>query len=131
MAFPVERCYVEETERQLGVKFPASFVAKMLHDNGGEVATPADAWQLRPFLDKSDRKRFARTSDDIVRETAAARKWRGFPPDAIAIGNNGCGDRLVLVPTPGDPNCLSPEVYWWDHETGEIHNVGDLFARAP
>jgi hypothetical protein len=129
MPFPVDIKYVNETERKLGVKFPASFVVRMVKNNGGQVSTPPDAWQLYPFLDSSDRKRLGRTCNDIIRETKQARTWPDFPQGAIAIGSNGCGDHLVLLPQPDSPSNLGHEVYWWDHETGEIHKIADDFNQ--
>ena len=86
MPFPVDLKFVTEAERKLGVKFPASFVLRMVRSNGGEVATPPDSWVLFPFLDTSDRKRLKRTCNDIVLETRKAREWRGFPGKGVAIG---------------------------------------------
>ena len=39
MAFPVDIRFINEAERKLGVKFPASFVVRMVRNNGGEVST--------------------------------------------------------------------------------------------
>jgi len=89
--------------------------------------TPPDAWELYPFLDSSDRKRLARTCNDIVRETAHARGWRGFLPPAIAIGHNGGGDKFILLPSEGNPTVLSEAIFWWDHETGEVIQVAEDF----
>jgi hypothetical protein len=83
---------------------------------------------LFAFLDASDRKRVQRTGGSIDRETNTARKdWCGFPPHAVAIGANGGGDLLVLIPMPDHPDTLQHSVYWWDHETGEIRPVADDF----
>ncbi len=38
MPFPVDIKYVKETEQKLGVKFPASFVIRMVKSNGVAVA---------------------------------------------------------------------------------------------
>jgi hypothetical protein len=46
----------------------------------------------------------------------------------VAIGANGGGDHLVLLPQADAPHFLSHEVFWWDHETGEINHVADDFA---
>ena len=66
MAFPVEERFIRAPEEKLRVRFPPSFVAKMLKDNGGEVeAGPPGAdwcWQLFPFLDTSDKKRLKRNA---------------------------------------------------------------------
>jgi hypothetical protein len=129
MPFPVDIMYVHEAERKLGVKFPASFVTKMARLNGGQVQTSVDIWQLHPFQDPSDRKRLARTCNDIVRETLAARKRPGFPPEAVSVGENGGGDELILLPQSDRPDLLSHEVYWWDHETDEIHKLADDFSE--
>jgi hypothetical protein len=128
MPFPVDIQFVNDAESKLGVKFPAAFVVKMTALNGGSVTTGTDSWEIHPFLDTSDRKRLARTCNNVVRETEIARQWRGFPHDAVAIGSNGGGDRLVFLPDDNSPTELSPRVFWWDHETGEIHCVADDFA---
>ncbi len=130
MPFPVDIKYVTEAERKLGIKFPASFVVRMVKNNGGEFATPLDSWNLYPFLDTSDRKRLKRTCNDIVTETRKDRERPGFPPEAVAIGANGGGDELVLMPSADAPKILGP-VYWWDHETGELIFVCDDFADIP
>jgi hypothetical protein len=119
MPFPVAEQFIVDTECKLGVSFPESFRARMTRDNGGELSTDDDDWQLYPFLDTSDRKRLSRTSNDIVRETTSARQWRGFPPEAVAIASNGCGDQLVLIPSPGS-TALQSQPFIWLHETGEL-----------
>jgi hypothetical protein len=94
----------------------------MCHNSGGEVRIRDDAFTLFPILDSTDRKRLARTCNDVVRETGQARQWRYFPADALAIGDNGCGDKLVFLPDP-ESQRFGNAVYWWDHETGELHEV--------
>jgi len=126
MPFPVDIKYVNDAETKLGVKFPASFVVRMTRNNGGDVKTQSDLWRLYPFLDMSDRKRLKRTCNDVVLETRNARDWSGFPEEAVAIGANGGGDQLVLLPRPDAPDTLGP-IYWWDHETGELNKVCDDF----
>jgi hypothetical protein len=129
MPFPLDIKYVTQTEQKLGVKFPASFVVKMVKQNGGSVSTAYDTWSLHPFLDASDRKRLARTCNDISRETSAARAWPRFPPDAVVIGSNGGGDLLILLPPEDNPSVLLHEIFWWEHETGEVQIVADDFSE--
>ncbi|MFG0253947.1 MAG: SMI1/KNR4 family protein [Rhodopirellula sp. JB053] len=132
MPFPVDSKWIRKTENKLGVRFPASFVAAMSEMNGGSVRTRIDDFNLFPFLDASDRKRIQRTCGSIDRETATARKdWTGFPPDAVAIGANGGGDLLVLIPMPDESDSLQHSVYWWDHETGDVELVADDFGDLP
>jgi hypothetical protein len=46
----------------------------------------------------------------------------------VAIGANGGGDLLVLIPMSEHPDTLQHSVYWWDHETGEVDRVADDFG---
>lgn len=132
MPFPVDRKWITQTEEKLGVRFPASFVAAMSKMNGGSVTTQIDTFKLFPFLDASDRKRIQRTCGSIDRETNTARTgWHGFPQDAVAIGANGGGDMLIMMPMPDHPDTLQHTVYWWDHETGNTEPVADDFNDLP
>ncbi len=132
MPFPVDIKWIAATEALLGVRFPAGFINAMTKDNGGSVRVSMDEFTLFPFLDKSDRKRIQRTCGSIDRETSTARStWVGFPSDAIAIGSNGGGDLLVLLPMDDSPNTLQHTIYWWDHETGEVQHAADDFADLP
>lgn len=92
------------------------------------MSTPLDYWHLYPIFDTSNKKRLKRTSYDVVRETKSANDWPDFPLNAVAIGANGGGDQLMLVPKSDFPNLLNDAVYWWDHETGTIHKVADDFG---
>ena len=129
MPFPVAEEFIAETERKLGVSFPEAFRARMSRNNGGELSTDDDDWELYPFFDTSDRKRLSRTSNHIVRETTTARQWRGFPPEAIAIAANGSGDKLVFLPVPGTAT-LQPQPFIWLHETGELQPANISFDDA-
>jgi hypothetical protein len=132
MPFPVDTKWITQTEEKLGTRFPASFVTAMSKMNGGTVRTRIDHFELFPFLDASDRKRIQRTCSSIDRETSAARKaCYGFPPDAVAIGANGGGDFLVLMPMSQHPDTLQHSVYWWDHETGEVNLIANDFGDLP
>ena len=99
----------------------------MVRQNGGWMETPPDSWDLYPIFDTSDKKRLKRTCNDVVRETQSAKDWPDFPSNAVAIGANGGGDQLVFMPQPDTPDLSGNEVYWWDHETGNLHKVADDF----
>jgi hypothetical protein len=129
MPFPVDPKYIDAAQEKLSTIFPSMFRGKMIRENGGSVQAVDDDWHLFPFLDSSDRKRLARTCNDIVLETKRMREWPNFPKDAIAIASNGSADRLILTPKTDVPNELDPAVYWWDHETGEISKVAEDFAE--
>lgn len=93
-----------------------------MQDNGGEVEVGGDVWELFKVLDRTDRKRLARTAaDDIVRENAAAREWTGFPANALALGHNGGGDLLVVM---RDADPYGVDLMIWDHETGDLIPAG-------
>jgi len=93
--------------------------------SGDSIEAMDDDWSLYPVLDASDRKRLARTANDVVRETVSAREWRRFPQYAVAFAGNGTGDQLVFVPSQADRSFLEPKVYLWSHETGELSLVAD------
>ena len=107
----------------MGVAFPPGFVDRMLKLNGGELEAGDDVWQLYPFLDSSDRTRMKRTCNDIVHETAFSRSCAGFPAHAVAIGGNGGGDQLILLPDPEHPEQLTENLFVWDHENGDVSEV--------
>ena len=117
MPFPVELKYIDETETKLGVRFPKDFRKGLTTLNGGEVDTTQDLWKLFPIFDTSDKNRLKRTANDIVRETASARDWTGFPPEAVAIASNGLGDIAILLPSKEDDQVLQDIVFRWNHET--------------
>ena len=124
MPFPLHIDLVRRTEAKLGRKLPASYVAKMCEDNGGEIEICDDHWSLYPIFDDTDRKRLKRTCNDILRETISAREWHSFPNEALAIGGDGDGDQLVLLAEP-DSDSYTEAVYRWDHETGELTKIAD------
>lgn len=124
MPFPLEMRFVRQAEEKLARKLPLGYLSRICRSNGGELAVGTDVFRLYPVLDSTDRKRLSRTCNDIVRETASARQWPRFPPDGLAIGGNGGGDKLVLM-AEADTERFTDAVYWWDHETGELHFVAD------
>jgi hypothetical protein len=130
MAFPLDIRFIRQVEERLGRKLPSNYAARMRKNNGGELHAGSEVWELYPIRDDSDRKRLKRTCNDVILETANARKWPEFPANALAIGSNGTGDQLVLLAmeTAGD---YGNEVYWWDHETGELNKLADDFAEFP
>ncbi|MEM1178462.1 MAG: SMI1/KNR4 family protein [Acidobacteriota bacterium] len=134
MPFPVQERYIEAVETKLGVKLPQDYRQKLMRENGGELALPPDHWELFPVLDTSHKKRLKRTCNDIVLETKNSQKWAGFPPQGVAIGTNGGGDKLVFMPSASDPLQLAPDLLRWDHETGRLHRIpstlDELFPRA-
>lgn len=129
MPFPLDPKYIRETEQKLSTRFPLAYRDKMIRDNGGQIEAADDVWELYPFFDSSDRKRIARTCNDIVRETKQMRDWPGFPAGAVAIAENGTGDQLIFLPGETGAGELGAAVFWWDHETGEIQRIADDFSE--
>jgi len=117
---------IVEAERQLGASLPVSYKAAMSRSNGGEIEARDDVWQLHPIADTSDRKRLARTANHIIRETASAGAWPRFPAQALAIGANGSGDRLVFLRSA---HAFGPAVHLGWHETGLTELLAEDFGE--
>lgn len=125
MPFPVDLRFIEEAEKELGLTFPPIYKSKMMEDNGGELGTADEGWILFPFFDRTDNKRISRTCNHIVLETKKAKDWDDFPENAVAIGENGSGDYLVLMVEKEASGNLSEALYSWWHETGEVNKEGE------
>ncbi len=123
MSFPIDPKYIEETELTLGVEFPYAYKAKMEASNGGAFGVNDDELFLYPFPDKADQKRIVRTLTNIISETKSAKEWEGFPDNAVAIGDNGSGDILILLPSVADSAKLEEKFFIWRHESGEIEEI--------
>jgi hypothetical protein len=125
MPFPISLQEIAKTEAKTGFTFPLGLKLRLSKDNGGEIEVANDCWQLIPFLDSSDRKRIARTCNDIARETASMRDWGDFPRDAFVVAQNGSGDYLIILPETDGSKNLAETIYFWDHETREYEPVAD------
>ena len=121
MPFPVDETWMLAAEEKLGARLPERWRERLMRENGGELSAPPDLWQLLPVRDESDRKRLARTCNDIVLETAKAPEWHDFPTGAVVVGANGSGDLLVFLRNPD--GTLDDALRWWDHETGSLYPV--------
>ncbi|MBE8725172.1 SMI1/KNR4 family protein [Flavobacterium hungaricum] len=124
MPFPIDEKYIIESEEELGLEFPLLFKEKMIVENGGEVVTEDDNWNLYPFFDKSDQKRISRTCNHLILETKQAKEWSNFPPHAVAVAGNGCGDYLLLLAVENTKQ-LGEKIYLWRHETGDFELVAE------
>ena len=131
MSFQVDSKYIQDAERKLGVTFPLMFRGMMMRDNGGSFDAAGETWWLHPIRDTGDGRRAGRTCNDMVRETTAAPSRPGFPPTAVAVGNNGHGDELILLPRSDQPGELSPAVFRWDHKTHEVQRLAGDFSELP
>lgn len=127
MPFPAPEEAIARAERLLGTRFPEAWRARLVAENGGEVDLD-EAWFLFPVLDSTDRKRLARSCNDVVSETQKARERRGFPSDGVAVGDDGAGNYLVLLPGECDAGALGARLYRWDHESAEVDPLGSSLA---
>ena len=127
---PVEERFVAAAERQLGKGFPARYREWLIACNGGEVEVDGVWWDLHPVADDSDPRRIGPTWDNVCRQTDLARLLGGFPEQAISIGEDGSGDRLILLQRePGGSLALAV----WQHDSGSFgwadSDVEATFAR--
>ena len=128
MPFPVEPQYIQAAEQALGIQFPSRFKARLSAENGGEILLEPDnedsSFTLLPVFDTSDKKRLRRTCHHIAKETASAREnWHGFPAQAVLIGDNQCGDFLLLLPE--SPQQLGEAIFLWSSDGGELEQVAN------
>jgi len=123
--FAIDDAQIDTAEAEIGARLPTSYRDAMKRSNGGEFETEADDWFLHPIFDNSDRKRITRTANHILLETRVAMEWSGFPRDALCIGHNGSGDRLVFLK---DGAAVGDQLYAWRHETGETELIATDFA---
>ena len=127
MPFPIQEEYVQQTEEKINCRLPHYFREKLKVENGGTIHVLGDSWEIYPIYDSSDKNRIKRTCNNLITETEAARKWYGFPDEAIAIGENGSGDRLVLIRQSRSK--YGEEVFAWNHETLELISVAKNFEK--
>lgn len=125
MAFNLEEQYLLETESALGATLPDTYRLAMMRNNGGMVDAVEEDWELIPIRDASDKKRLARSCNDIVTETASFREWSDFPAGAVAIATNGSGDCIVFIREGGK---FHPQPHIWSHETRALVKICDDFS---
>ena len=125
MPFNLDERFIAAAEQKLGASLPSSYRQAMMTNNGGEVLAYDDVWNLHPILDTSDRKRVKRSCNDILYETTYMRDWPGWPENALAIGSNGGGDRLVLLKVN---RRYEPTIYVWLQDSSELVAVADGFS---
>jgi len=126
MPFDLAERFIRAAEEELGAPLPFSYRQAMMASNGGELAAYDDIWILHPILDKSDRKRLSRSCNDILRETRMMQDWPDWPENAVAIADNGSGDKLLFL---REGLLYQPEVYIWLHDTGDVISVAQNFSE--
>lgn len=127
MGLPTTDSFIVATEQQLGFVLPQWLRQRLLQENGGTIQAAGEQWELFSVFDNTDRKHISRSTMNIVRETASAREWEGFPQAAIAIAQNGGGDYLILVPDDGNPRVLNSHAHLWQHGTDEEPEAVEVF----
>lgn len=128
MAFPVPPELVRAAERKLGRVFPPEYFVSICELNGGSVRdVRGEDWELFSIFDATDRRRLRATCQDVCRETERLRQLGWFPDGVVAIGTNGGGDAIVLLPSE-DGRSFLPEIYCWRLDEPELDVVADDFA---
>ena len=119
MPFSVDPDRISDAEAAIGIKLPSAWRKALERKNGGEFEFRNEVWTIHPVADNADRRRTARTCNHIGWETAQARTWPGFPPDAVALAGSDLGNRLIAKHD-------SRSVWLWDHETCEVTDLADF-----
>jgi SMI1 / KNR4 family (SUKH-1) len=123
--FKLDERFIIAAEQMLAASLPNAYRQAMMTSNGGQVIAHDDVWELHPILDTSDRRRLKRSCNDILHETAFMRDWPSWPENALAIGSNGGGDRLVLLKVN---RWYEPTIYVWLHDTSELVPIANVFS---
>ena len=108
---------IEAVEARLARKLPSAFRDFLLRSNGAEIELLELPWEVTPV-------------EEIIPITDEARKWPSFPPGGVSVGDDGCGNHLVFIPSAQDTDSFAPAVYIWWHEGGELEMVGADFNAA-
>ena len=108
---------LESVEARLARKVPPAFRDFLLRSNGGEIELLELPWEVTPI-------------EQIIPITDEARKWPSFPPGGVSVGDDGCGNHLVFLPSAQDTIWLAPALYVWWHEGAELEMVGADFNAA-
>jgi SMI1/KNR4 family protein SUKH-1 len=108
---------IESVEARLARKLPSAFRDFLLRSNGGEIELLELPWEVTPV-------------EEIIPITDEARKWPSFPPGGVSVGDDGCGNHLVFLPSAQDTDSFAPSLYVWWHEGGELEMVGADFNAA-
>jgi len=128
MAFDISEKYIAEAEKILHCSLPSSYKSIMRDNNGGTVEIDGEFWELFPIRDSSNKKRLARSCNDIITETNSYSKYTNFPENSLAIASDGSGNLLIFMRRSSNAFCVfSEEVYILDHETGSITKISDSF----
>lgn len=129
MAHPTTEHRVAEDEVKLGRRLPGSLRNRLIEENGGEVETDGryseseedSVWSPHAVADLIyDKKGRSWMGGGLADGTTSEAESFGpswdVPEGTIVIGENGTGDRLLLL--PDDRYAVR------DHETGDVEPVG-------
>jgi len=119
--------FILAVEKQLGIRLPSSYAEAMQRNNGGEIPTDEDLWELYPLPGAKAQLAGHSAVTDVVEETLERRERPSFPAGAVAIADNGLGDQLVFLPAE-EPGQLGEGCWFWHHETGELSIVSEHFG---
>lgn len=94
---------IEACEAAVGMRFPPWLRQRLLAENGWECDDRAgqtrDEWRFLPVLDRSDKKRRARTAEDIAWHTQQLHKEADVPDGAVVVARaRSATTRLILLP---------------------------------
>lgn len=102
----IERIKILESE--IRARFPASYVSRMMNNNGGMRVSDIEEWEMAKIRDNTDNESIKKNVYDIKECTDGALKWKYFPRNGVAIGDNGLGDVMFFHINGSN---IGPELY--------------------
>ena len=127
MAFNLSEEQILKTEDELKARLPETYRDAMKGNNGGEATIAEHDWVFYPIKDTSDEKRTSRTCNHIIHETKECLGFPNFPDNAVAIADNGFGDKIIFLK---EGKAFKDSVYIWKHETGEVELLLKDFSEV-
>ena len=120
----VSEAEVAQVESELGVKLPEQYRRFLLQYNGGSPQPPAFRYGTGPYADSQVQSFNCILPGDYTDLRKQAQVFKGRVPDTLLpIGADPFGNVIAI----GVRSDELGKVFFWDHETSDVHPVAPGF----